>query len=158
MKRSSTVLSTLLDDIEKFGSLNGFDLFDRLSSISVNAVSGFPPTNLIQTDANSWTIEVALAGFKKDQIEVTEDQKKLIIKSSDQIKEESDKEDPDAPPVYQKYPAFIKKSIAKRAFKLSYDLPDYAEVRSAKFEDGLLTITVARPEPEVPAAKLIPLK
>lgn len=97
--------------------------------------SHYPPYNLYQ-DKDNWIIEVALAGFKKGDLYVEIEpkthrlgQRTLVVKAN-RPKPESEVE-------------YSVRGIALRNFKLSFNLDDEAEIRDARFEDGLLTICIS---------------
>jgi molecular chaperone IbpA len=119
----------------------GFDgIFDLMKS-KFDYCTSFPPYNMKQ-DGDNYSLEVALAGFKKDDIEVSIEKDVLTVNSVH--KKEENKEDE----------GYIHRGIAARQFGLSFSLNDI-EVKSAKFEDGLLKIEMVKNVPEQKKKKVI---
>ena len=116
----------------------GFDrLFDMLENSSVgNGGENYPPFDLIKTGENDYRIDLAVAGFKADEIDITAQQNVLIV--SGRKNEESDDERSD----------YIYRGIATRAFERRFALADHIQVRGADMKDGLLSIELKREIPE----------
>jgi HSP20 family molecular chaperone IbpA len=114
----------------------GFDqLWDDLSHPSLATWdTSFPKDNVIKSD-NSITIELALAGYDKDCIEIKRDGSRLTVSANKEEREED------------KNVIFVRKHIASRSFTKSYTIaPEYKD-SDAKFENGILSITLVK-EPE----------
>ena len=126
----------------------GFDrVFDRLVDYGTTyETGGFPPYNIRKTDDFKHVIEIALAGFSKDEIEVVLTDGVLEIKSSELPATEKPKDD------------LIHKGIAKRAFTRKFTLADDIEVKDAKLENGLLVIDLEQIVPEHKKPKTIKVK
>ena len=130
MSRSSLLSSPLLlgfDQIEQ--------LLDRVAKASGD---GYPPYNIEQLPAGDDSGEIlritlAVAGFRKDQLDVTVEDNQLTIRG----KQEDDKSR-----------TYLHRGIAARQFQRSFVLADGIEVRSADLSNGLLSIDLMRPEPE----------
>jgi molecular chaperone IbpA len=105
--------------------------------------SSFPPYNVKKINEDTYTVELALAGYDRNDIDVTVDKDTLIIKSSNENTSESD---------------FIHKGIAGRKFTQNFTLGEYMEVKSAAFENGLLTIKIEREIPEDQKPRQIKIK
>jgi molecular chaperone IbpA len=116
----------------------GFDrVFDRLVDYGTTyEQGGFPPYNIRKTEDFKHVIEIALAGFSKDEIEVILTDGVLEIKSKDTVTTEKPKDD------------LIHRGIAKRAFNRKFTLADDIEVKDAKLENGLLVIELEQIVPE----------
>ena len=112
------------------------DLHRRLNSGKQN----FPPYNVIR-DGEKTLVEVALAGYSKDDIKVVVEDATLSIEGSG----ETDNEDRQ----------HLHRGIAKRKFKTSFSLAEYVEVISADFKDGLLTVALEQIVPEEKQPKVI---
>ena len=116
----------------------GFDrLFDMLESS--NAGSGaenYPPFDLIKEGDNQYRIELAVAGFKPGEIDITAQQNVLIV--TGRKNEETEKTGSD----------FIYRGIANRSFERRFALADHIKVRGADMRDGLLSIELVREIPE----------
>jgi len=100
-----------------------------------------------ETYANGFVIEMALAGWSKDNIEVSTEEGVLYIASKEQ---ENQKEE-----VSQNY---FYKGITNQSFSWKMSLPKYAVIKDTKFENGLLSITVKVEVPEEQKRKLIEIK
>ena len=126
----------------------GFDrVFDRLVDYGTTyETGGFPPYNIRKTDDFRHVIEIALAGFSKDEIEVVLTDGVLVIESADLL---SDK-DPNE--------GLVHKGIAKRAFTRKFTLADDIEIKDAKLKNGLLEIELEQIVPEHKKPKTIKVK
>ena len=101
--------------------------------------SNYPPYNLIQVNNHESKLEIALAGFKKDELKVYTEFGKLYIEGK---KEESEVDG-----------EFIHKGLAQRSFQRVWTVTDDTKVGSVKFEDGLLTVGLNKIVPEHHARK-----
>ena len=113
----------------------GFDrLFDMIEN---NAASGtqenYPPFDLIQLDENEYRIDLAVAGIKRDEIDITAQQNVLVV--SGKKRDEDDQN-------------FIHRGIATRSFERRFALADHIQVRDADLKDGLLSVALVREIPE----------
>ena len=116
----------------------GFDrLFDMLENSSASqAQENYPPFDLIKLGDNDYRIELAVAGFKPDEIDITAQQNVLIV--SGKKSEESNDRGSD----------YIYRGIATRSFERRFALADHIQVRGADLKDGLLAIELVREIPE----------
>ena len=116
----------------------GFDrLFDMLENSSFGATQeNYPPFDLIKQGDNEYRIQLAVAGFQPDEIDITAQQNVLIV--TGKKKEESAETDRD----------FIYRGIANRSFERRFALADHIQVKSADLKDGLLAIDLVREIPE----------
>ena len=124
----------------------GFDrVFDRLVDYSHNnmASTGFPPYNIKKVGAYGYEIEMALAGFGKEDIEVEVANGILTIRS---VKDNSDE------------PEVLHRGISYRKFNRRFTLADDIIVTGAKLENGLLLIGLEQVVPEEMKPKLIDIK
>jgi len=123
----------------------GFDrVFNRLVDYGTTyETGGFPPYNIRKTDDFKHVIELALAGFSKDEIEVVLTDGVLVIKSADLLS----KTDPNE--------GLVHKGIAKRAFTRKFTLADDIEIKDAKLKNGLLEIELEQIVPEHKKPKTI---
>ena len=140
-------------DINQFTPFSvGFDrVFDRLYDNVCNSgttyeTGGFPPYNIRKTDDFKHVIEVALAGFGKDEIEVVLTDGVLVVKSADEMTDKDPNE------------GLVHKGIAKRAFTRRFTLADDIEVKDAKLVNGLLKIDLEQIVPEHKKPKTIKVK
>ena len=129
---------------------NVFDHFERMFNddfFNVPTVN-YPPYNIVKTGANTYNVEVALAGFSRDDVSVEFAEGILTIKSKDRT--ESDKPDADGD--------IIHKGISKRYFSKSFTVSDDVEIKGAELKDGLLTVSLERIVPESKKARVIDIK
>ena len=127
-------------DINQFAPFTvGFDrVFDKLVDYGNTnyETGGFPPYNIRKTDDFKHVIELALAGFSKDEIEVVLTDGVLVIKSADLLSQTNPNE------------GLVHKGIAKRAFTRKFTLADDIEIKDAKLKNGLLEIELEQIVPE----------
>ena len=129
---------------------NVFDHFERMFNddfFNVPTVN-YPPYNIVKTGVNTYNVEVALAGFSRDDVSVEFAEGILTIKSKD--KTASDKQDADGD--------IIHKGISKRYFSKSFTVSDDVEIKGAELKDGLLTVSMERIVPESKKARVIEIK
>ena len=103
----------------------------------------YPPYDLLKLDEDTYQISLAIAGFSKEDIDVSVDNGTLIIKG--EIVEVTDAE-------------VVHKGIAGRKFVRSFALGEYMEVTSAELKDGMLHVHVVRIVPEDKKPKAIKIK
>jgi len=125
-------LPDLMEKISK-NSIGLDDYFDNFFN-SDFPQSNYPPYNLIQLNNHESTLEIALAGFKEDQLQVFTEFGKLYVQGT---KEES-----------ENVGEFIHKGLAQRSFKRVWEVSDDTKVGSVKFENGLLTVELKKIVPE----------
>ena len=130
-------LPDLVDKIAK-NSIGLDDYFDRFFN-SDFPQSNYPPYNLIQLNNHESKLEIALAGFKKDEIKVYTEFGKLYVEGS---KEESKVDG-----------TFIHQGLAQRNFQRVWTVTDDTKVGSVEFVDGLLTVQLNKIVPEHHARK-----
>ena len=116
----------------------GFDrLFDMLENSSLaQGQENYPPFDLIKLGDNDYRIELAVAGFKPDELDITAQQNVLVV--SGRKKDESEEKDNN----------YIYRGIATRSFERRFALADHIQVRGADMKDGLLAIELVREIPE----------
>ena len=125
-------LPELLDKISK-NSIGMNEYLNRVFDLH-ETTSNYPPYNLVQVSNVESRLELALAGFRKAEVNVYTQDGKLFI--------EGQKEDKETGTNY------IHRGMAQRSFTRSWTLSDETEVRSVEFEDGLLSITLGRIVPQ----------
>lgn len=125
----------------------GFDrLIDAIEEMNaganINKAQSYPPYNIIKMNERDYAIEIAVAGFKSDEIEITAEGNKLTVIG--QIKAERTGE-------------FLHKGIANRDFNHEFTLAETVVVRSADIENGLLIVRLENviPEEKLPRKILI---
>ena len=138
-------------------SKHEFDrFFDRLESLSVGfgpifrnfqtVTTGYPPHNIVRHSETLFVLELAVAGFKKDEISIQELNGELLIKGI--------KSQPTADVADQ----YQYRGIGQRSFEKAFKLAEYIEIIDAKLEHGMLTLTLVRNEPDANKPKLITIK
>ena len=144
-------------DLSIFNSLRPFsigfdDMFDQFESMLGNGhltmQSNYPPYNIRKTGKDNYAIEVALAGFTKDAVEVEFEDNLLTVRTKQLNK--SNNEDSEG--------EIIHKGISQRQFARSFTIADDVKVGEAQLKDGLLTISCERIIPEHKKKKLIQIK
>ena len=133
--------SANLPELMKIIQRNGIgmdDYFDRFFN-SHETVSNYPPYNLVQVNNVESLLEIALAGFTKDEINVYTEYGKLIVEGK---KEEKEKES-----------EYVYQGLAQRSFNRTWSLSEDIEVREVLFKDGLLTVKLGKVVPEHHARK-----
>jgi molecular chaperone IbpA len=120
----------------------GFDdLFNRMDSFEYTS---FPPYNIKKIDAENYEIEMAVAGFSKDDIEVKYAENTLTVKAKKKEKQDTDK--------------LIYKGISEKNFTKSFNLADDFIVEDAGLQDGLLCVKLKKIIPEEKKEKIIDIK
>jgi len=130
-------LPELMDKISKHG-IGMDDYLDRFFN-SDFPQSNYPPYNLIQLNNHESKLEIALAGFKKDEVKVYTEFGKLFVEGR---KEESEVDG-----------TFVHKGLAQRSFERVWTITDDTEVGSVEFIDGLLSVELKKIVPEHHARK-----
>ena len=120
----------------------GFDsMFDRLfGEVEKSETSSvFPPYNIRKDEENFYTIEMAVAGFSKEDLEAELKEGVLTVRSKPNQEEGED----------------LHRGIAKRAFSRSFTLSDDVVIKGADLVNGMLTINLKRVVPEEKKARMI---
>jgi len=118
------------------------DQFVRWES-NKKTTSSFPPYNVKKVDEDNYIVELAVAGYEREDLDITVNKDTLIIKSDRENDESSD---------------FLHKGIAGRNFTQTFTLGEYMLVKSASLENGLLTIKIEREIPEEHRPRQIKIK
>jgi molecular chaperone IbpA len=116
---------------------------NRLNTAHKTNSQSYPPYDLLKLDEDTYQISLAIAGFSKEDINVSVDNGTLIIKG--EIVEVTDAE-------------VVHKGIAGRKFTRTFALGEYMEVTSAELKDGMLHVHVVRIIPEDKKPKVIDIK
>jgi HSP20 family molecular chaperone IbpA len=120
--------------------LLGFEHLERLlERTAKSAGDGYPPYNIEQSDPDRLRITLAVAGFSRDELSVTVEDKQLVIRGKQT--ESGDK-------------TFLHRGIAARQFQRAFVLADGIEVTGAELENGLLSVELARPKLETVTRKI----
>ena len=129
-----------LPELMKVIRQNGIGMDDYLDRFfNESPQSNYPPYNLIQVNNHESKLEIALAGFKKDELKVYTEFGKLYVQGN---KEES-----------ENVGEFIHKGLAQRSFERVWTVTDDTEIGSVEFADGLLTVQFNKIVPEHHARK-----
>ena len=113
----------------------GFDrLFDLLeNSNAAQTGENYPPFDLVKVDDNHYRIDLAVAGFKADEVDITAQQNQLVVTGKRGDDDGAD---------------YIHRGIATRSFERRFGLADHIRVTGADLKDGLLSIELVREVPE----------
>ena len=143
-------------DLSIFSSLKPFsigfdDMFDQFESMlgngSLGVQTNYPPYNIRKAGKDKYAIEVAVAGFNKDDVEVEYEDNLLTVKTKN-IKRTEEKEGDEV----------IHRGISQRSFARSFTIADDVKVNGAELKDGLLTISCEKIIPEIKKKRLIEIK
>ena len=144
-------------DLSIFNSLRPFsigfaDMFDQFENMLGNGglsmQSNYPPYNIRRAGQDKYSIEVALAGFSKNDVEVEFEDNLLTVRTKQVDNTENKTDDGE----------IIHKGISQRHFARSFTIADDVKVNGAELKDGLLTIACERIIPEHKKRKLIEIK
>ena len=140
-----------MNTLARYQAANLPELFDRITKNSIGmddylnqfwdstTTSNYPPYNLVQLNNHESKLEIALAGFKKDEVKVYTEFGKLYVEGKKEATEVDG--------------TFVHKGLAQRDFQRVWTITDDTEVGSVKFEDGLLTVDLKKIVPEHHARK-----
>ena len=143
-------------DLSIFNSLRPFsigfdDMFDQFENLlgngSLAMQSNYPPYNIRKTGKDKYSIEVALAGFSKKDVEVEFEDNLLTVRTKQVNKSDNQNENGE----------IIHKGISQRQFARSFTIADDVKVNGAELKDGLLTIACEWIVPDYKKKKLIEL-
>jgi molecular chaperone IbpA len=139
------MVSTFAWDLFKDPFFIGFNReMERLSNVQLaSRQTNYPPYDLLKLDEDTFLLSLAVAGFSKNDIDVSVDNETLIIKG--EITEVTDAE-------------VVHKGIAARKFTRTFALGEYMEVTGAEIKDGMLNINIDRVIPEEKKPKVIKIK
>ena len=129
---SAADMPALMERINR-NSIGMDEYFDRLFALH-ETTKNYPPFNLVTVSNVESRLELALAGFKKKEVNVYTQDGKLFV--------EGQREDTESEKTY------VHRGMAQRSFTRTWTLAEETEVRSVVFEDGLLSITLGRVVPE----------
>ena len=112
--------------------------FDRLFDLLENSAAGqggenYPPFDLVKVDDNRYRIDLAVAGFKPEEVDITAQQNQLVVTGRKNDENGAD---------------YIHRGIATRSFERRFGLADHIQVTGADIRDGLLSIELVREIPE----------
>jgi len=123
----------------------GFDrLFDMIEANARGASENYPPFNLERLADDRYRITLAVAGFSRDEVEITAQQNLLLVAGKKDDRAER--------------PSFLHVGIANRSFERRFELADFVFVEDARLNDGLLVIDLVREVPEAMKPKKIAVR
>ena len=127
---------------------NVFDHFERMiddHNFNQMTATNFPPYNIVKTGDYTYDVELALAGFSKDDIDVEYKDNMLTVKSKEKAKDDD-------------VNGMLHRGISKRWFAKAFTIADDVEVKGAELKDGLLKVSMERIIPEGKKARTIEVK
>ena len=135
---------SIWNDLRPF-SVGFDDLFDHFNNqLEIKQTSSYPPYNINRTDDLNYQIEMALAGFSKNDIEIKYADNQLTIKSI----ENEDKDEKET----------LHRGISKRKFSRTFTLAEDIKVNGAELKDGMLLIELEKIVPEEKKPRTIDIK
>lgn len=124
-----------IDFAPLYRSVVGFDrLASLLESAASDAASGYPPYNIERTDENAYRIEIAVAGFRPEDLNIEVRENLLTVQGRKPANDDSR--------------SYLHRGLAERNFERRFQLADYVVVTGADLADGLLSISLKRELPE----------
>jgi molecular chaperone IbpA len=118
-----------------YRSVVGFDrLADLLETATADAATGYPPYNIERTDENAYRVDIAVAGFRPEELAI-EVKENLLTVTGQQAANDDQRR-------------FLHRGLAERNFERRFQLADYVVVTDANLADGLLSISLKRELPE----------
>ncbi len=138
--------ATIMGTLAQYHAANLPELFEKIQRNSIGmddylnrfwdspTTSNYPPYNIVQVNNVESRLEIALAGFKKDEVSVYTEFGKLYVEG----KKEESKVDGE----------FVHKGLAQRSFTRVWTISDDTEVRAVRFDDGLLVVELGKIVPE----------
>ena len=119
-----------------YRSVVGFDrLAGLLETAAADAATGYPPYNIERTDENTYRIDIAVAGFRGDELNVEVKENLLTVTGRKAANDDAAKK-------------YLHRGLAERNFDRKFQLADYVIVTDANLADGLLSISLKRELPE----------
>lgn len=127
-----------------YRSVVGFDRMAALLETAATAdASGYPPYNIERTDENAYRIELAVAGFRPDELSIEVKENRLTItgrKTANDVAK-----------------SYLHRGLAERNFERRFQLADYVVVTDADLADGLLSVALKRELPEALKPRRVPI-
>ena len=109
--------------------------FDRLSSLQKdNSSVSYPPYNVVRYDEDNYRLDLAVAGFTIEDLDISVKDGKLVIKGEQPQEDEKEQ--------------FVHRGIATRKFTRSFALAEHMEVKAAGIADGILSVPIIRVVPD----------
>jgi molecular chaperone IbpA len=134
-----------IDFTPLYRSVVGFDrLANLLEAASANQDSGYPPYNIENVGENAYRIEIAVAGFKPEELNLEVKENLLTVTGRKAANDEAKR--------------YLHRGLAERNFERRFQLADYVVVTDAELADGLLSIALKRELPESMKPRRIEVK
>ena len=118
------------------------DMWKTLDALAANPQQNYPPYNIVKLDDERQQLQVALAGFMKDDIEVAVEKKVLNIRVQKTYESEGE---------------YVHRGIAQRSFSRNWQLSDDTVVSDVTYIDGLLRVTLEKHVPEEDKRRVLPI-
>ena len=135
--------TTALNQLNR--ALIGFDsLFNDVERRFSNSIPNYPPYNVLKHDDNSFEIEVAVAGFDREDVSIEVDQSLLIIKGQRPKEDDTSK--------------YVYRGLAARDFERTFTLAEHIIVGDAELTNGILSVKLTREVPEALKPRMIAIK
>ena len=124
-----------IDFAPLYRSVVGFDrLASLLEAATAEGAGGYPPYNIERTDENAYRVEIAVAGFRPEELSIEVKENLLTVSGRKAANDEPRR--------------FLHRGLAERNFERRFQLADYVVVTDAALADGLLSIALKRELPE----------
>lgn len=121
-----------------------FNTFSKIAKVPTT--TNYPPYNLVKINEKEQFLQFALAGFTKDDVSISLDNRKLTVKGESKGME------------FPEGAEYLHRGIATRKFTDIFTLPEFVEVMGAEFKDGILTIVLEKQIPEDKLPKTIEIR
>lgn len=132
MRFNAADLPALLEKLNK-NSIGMDEYFDRLFNVH-ESTQNYPPYNVIQVNNLETILELALAGFNQEEVNVYTEYGKLFVEGTKEVQENDNQ--------------YIHRGVAQRSFKRAWTISDDQEIASVSFENGLLSIKLGKIVPD----------
>lgn len=126
-------------------ALVGFDRVFNDRFFQGSQTSNYPPHNIVKYNDTNYGIEIAVAGFSKEEITVEVDQDQLTVRGVHNVAEDREVE-------------YLHRGLAARDFEQTYTLAEYMVVNDAEVKEGMLKISIERIVPETLKPRIIEIK
>ena len=127
-------MGAIVDAVERY-SVGLDDIFYRLHSYGMGSVNeAYPPYNLVKESEVKWRIEMALAGWSKEEVEVSTESNVLLVRSKT-AKEKGEEE-------------YMHRGVATRTFARGFNLSDDVEIGEVTFKNGMLVVELRKVIPD----------
>ena len=127
-----------------YRSVVGFDrVADLLQTATADAATGYPPYNIERVEDNAYRVEIAVAGFKPEELNIEVKENLLTVQGRKAANDDTRR--------------FLHRGLAERNFERRFQLADYVIVSDANLADGLLSISLKRELPEALKPRSVPI-